>query len=401
MNFVYISPNFPEAFRYFCVRLHDNGINVLGVGDAPYDELHQDLRNCITEYYRVDSLENYDDVLKAVGYFTGRYGKIDWIESNNEYWLELDAQLRTDFNVTTGLKTPDMAKIKHKSAMKEYYRRAGIPVARACMADALETILEFAREVGYPVVAKPDNGVGAIATYKLESEDDVKEFFKEKPDVDYLVEEFIPGAVTTYDGVCNSRGEVLFAASHVTKNSIMDMVNKGVPTYYYVNKKVPGDVEKAGKAVLEAFGVTRRCFHLEFFRLTKAKKGLGKKGDLVALEVNMRPAGGFTPDMLNYSQSKDIYQIYADMVAFDEIRHTFTGTSSYCVYAGRRDSEHYKLTLDELKEYAGENARLFTRMPDALAGTMGNQVAIACYDTLKEVDAFVEQAFEPAEETGL
>ena len=64
-------------------------------------------------------------VLRAVGYFTGRYGKIDWIESNNEYWLELDAALRTDFNVTSGLKTADMARIKHKSVMKEYYRKAG------------------------------------------------------------------------------------------------------------------------------------------------------------------------------------------------------------------------------------------------------------------------------------
>ena len=397
MNFVYISPNFPEAFRFFCVRLHENGVNVLGVGDAPYDDLHEDLKYCLTEYYRVDSLENYDEVLRAVGYFTGRYGKIDWIESNNEYWLELDAALRTDFNVTTGLKTPDMAKIKHKSAMKEYYRIAGIPVARARFATTLEDALDFVREVGFPVVAKPDNGVGAIATYKWESEEDVKSFFEEQHQTEYLMEEFVPGEVTTYDGVCNSKGEVLFAASHVTRNSIMDMVNKGVPTYYYVNKKVPADVEKAGKAVLKAFGVTSRCFHLEFFRLTRAKKGLGKKGDIVALEVNMRPAGGFTPDMLNFSQSTDMYQIYADMVAFDEIRHEHNGPKSYCIYAGRRDENRYRLSLSQLEEYAGEHARLFTRMPDALAGTMGNQVAIACFNTMKEVDAFVTEAFAPEE----
>ena len=397
MNFVYISPNFPEAFRFFCVRLHENGVNVLGVGDAPYDDLHEDLKYCLTEYYRVDSLENYDEVLRAVGYFTGRYGKIDWIESNNEYWLELDAALRTDFNVTTGLKTPDIAKIKHTSAMKEYYRNAGIPVARARFATTLEDALDFVREVGFPVVAKPDNGVGAIATYKWESEEDVRSFFEEQHQTEYLMEEFVPGEVTTYDGVCNSKGEVLFAASHVTRNSIMDMVNKGVPTYYYVNKKVPADVEKAGKAVLKAFGVTSRCFHLEFFRLTRAKKGLGKKGDIVALEVNMRPAGGFTPDMLNFSQSTDMYQIYADMVAFDEIRHEHNGPKSYCIYAGRRDENRYRLSLSQLEEYAGEHARLFTRMPDALAGTMGNQVAIACFNTMKEVDAFVKEAFAPEE----
>ena len=401
MNFVFISPNFPEAYRWFCIRLRDNGVNVLGVGDAPYNELHPDLRRVLTEYYRVDSLENYDQVLRALGHFTGRYGKMDWVESNNEYWLELDAALRTDFNITTGLKSDEIGKYKRKSVMKEFYRRAGVPAARWLLVDGsttLEQARAFVKEVGYPVVAKPDNGVGAIATYKIKDESDLIQFFGEKPAADYLMEEYITGEVTTYDGVCNSKGEVLFAASHITRNSIMDMVNEHVPTYYYVDKQVPADVERAGKATLKAFGATRRFFHLEFFRLTQAKPGLGDKGDIVALEVNMRPAGGFTPDMLNFSQSVDVYQIWADMVAFDEVRHTFKGPKSYCVYAGRRDECRYQLTLPQLEASCGLHARLFTRMPPALAGTMGDQVAIACFDTLPEVNDFIQAAFALAQD---
>lgn len=398
MNFVFVSPNFPEAFRWFCVHLKENGVNVLGVGDCPYDMLHPDLKNALTEYYKVGSLENYDEVLRAVGYFTGRYGKIDWVESNNEYWLETDARLRSDFNITTGLKAEEIAKYKSKLAMKEYFKKAKIPAARYHLADAADTLengLEFAALVGYPIVAKPDNGVGAIATYKIENEDDLRAFYAERPAADYLMEEYVSGYVTTYDGIINSKGEVLFAASHITRNSIMDMVNKGVPTYYYVDKEIPPEVEKAGKAVLAAFEVKSRAFHLEFFRLTKAKKGLGKVGAIVALEVNMRPAGGYTPDMLNFSQSVDMYQIWADMVAFDEKRHTYEGPKSYCVYAGRRDSNPYELTQEELQAKYAANARLFTRMPEALAGTMGNQVCIACFDTLDEVETYVAEAFAP------
>lgn len=398
MNFVFISPNFPEAYRWFCIRLKENGVNVLGVGDCPYEGLHPDLKRALTEYYRVDSLENYDQVLRAVGYFTGQYGKIDWVESNNEYWLELDAQLRTDFNITTGLKSHEIEKYKSKFAMKEYYRKAGIPCARCCPVTTLDAALAFTHEVGYPVIVKPDNGVGAIATWKLQSDEDTVAFFNELPPVPYLMEEYVTGVVTTYDGVCDSRGEVLFAASHITRNSIMDMVNEGVPTYYYVDKEVPADVEAVGKATLKAFGASSRFFHLEFFRLTEGKEGLGKRGDIVALEVNMRPAGGFTPDMLNFSQSADVYQIWADMVAFDELRHTYDGPHTYCIYAGRRDENHYRLSLPQLQERCGSHAKLFTRMPDALAGTMGNQVAIACFDTLEEVDDFVRTAFALAEE---
>lgn len=394
MNFVFVSPNFPDAYRWFCVRLRENGVNVLGVGDAPYDMLHPDLKWALTEYYRVDSLEVYDQVLRALGHFTGRYGKIDWVESNNEYWLELDARLRTDFNITTGLKFEEISRFKSKTVMKEYYKKAGIPCARCAPVTDLEAGLAFAREAGWPVVVKPDNGVGAVATWRLEDEADMRLFFKALPETPYLMEEYVTGSVTTYDGICDSKGEVLFAASHVTRNSIMDMVNEHVPTYYYVDKEVPADVEAFGKATLKAFGAFSRFFHLEFFRLTKAKPGLGEVGDLVALEVNMRPAGGFTPDMLNFSQSADVYRVWADMVAFDQLRHVYNGPHRYCVYAGRRDEKRYRVSLGELEARCGSHSRLFTRMPDALAGTMGNQVAIACFDTMEEVEDFVRTAFQ-------
>ena len=37
-----------------------------------------------------------------MAFFAFKYGRIDWLESNNEYWLEKDARLRTDFNIKSG-----------------------------------------------------------------------------------------------------------------------------------------------------------------------------------------------------------------------------------------------------------------------------------------------------------
>ena len=229
MNFVFISPSFPVAYRYFCMRLADNGVTVLGIGDCPYEDLHPELRDALTEYYKVDTLENYDQVFRAVAYFSYRHGKIDWIESNNEYWLEQDARLRTEFNVTTDLKADQIEKFKSKTLMKKYYKKAGVPTARYLAVTDLKAALKFTAKVGYPVVVKPDNGVGASATYKLRSDADMDAFFAAKPDVPYLMEEFIPGEVTTYDGVCDSQGQVLFAASHISPDSIMDMANEHTP----------------------------------------------------------------------------------------------------------------------------------------------------------------------------
>ena len=121
MNFVFISPQFPQTFWNFCDRLKKNGVNVLGIGDTPYDNLSQNVKDSLNEYYWLASLENYEDVFRAVAFFSFKYGKIDWIESNNEYWLELDARLRTDFNVTTGVKSDRIEGFKSKALMKKQY----------------------------------------------------------------------------------------------------------------------------------------------------------------------------------------------------------------------------------------------------------------------------------------
>ena len=64
-NFIFISPNFPENYWHFCRELKNNGLNVLGIGDAPYDYLCPELKDSLNEYYKVGSLENYDEVLTS------------------------------------------------------------------------------------------------------------------------------------------------------------------------------------------------------------------------------------------------------------------------------------------------------------------------------------------------
>ena len=65
-NVIFISPNFPTNYWQFCRELRNNGLNVLGIGDAPYDGLMDELRGSLNEYYKVGSLENYDEVYRAV-----------------------------------------------------------------------------------------------------------------------------------------------------------------------------------------------------------------------------------------------------------------------------------------------------------------------------------------------
>ena len=390
MNFVFVSPHFPKSYWNFCDRLRRNGVNVLGVGDAPHDEIPGELKACLTEYYRVSNLADYDQMVRAVGYFTFKYGKIDWLESNNEYWLEMDAQLRTDFNITTGAQNDFIDRIKFKSHMKDSYRKAGVPVARHHMVSTLEAAEAFIKEVGYPVIVKPDNGCGAEATYKLKNDADLKAFYAEDHGVQYIMEEFINGTIVSFDGVADSSCVPLFYTSNYFPTPIMDIVNEGGDLAYWVQKTVPEALRDVGFRTIKAFGAKSRFFHCEFFQLNEDKKGLGKKGDYVALEVNMRPAGGYTPDMINFANSVDCYQIWADMVCYDKVQNQdLNGPKYFCVYAGRRDGRHYQHTHEEVLERYGDRMVMCDRMPEALAMDMGNQMYTVILDTAEQRDEFI------------
>mgnify|MGYP002257884753 CR=1 FL=1 len=280
MNFVFISPHFPENYWNFCDRLRANGVNVLGIGDAPYETLPALLKSALTEYYRVDNMENYDEMLRAMGFFTFKYGKIDWVESNNEYWLEQDARLRTDFNITTGIKSAEIEKFKRKSVMKTYYQKAGIPTARWCVTADVTEAQAFAKTVGWPVIAKPDNGVGANGTHKFKNKTELNKFFQQEgPNAaNYILEEFVDGEIVTFDGVADANAEPIYAASHVTPDSIMEIAHGKKPMWYYVAPEISPELRKMGEAALKAFGAKSRFFHLEFFRLKTAKPSLGHYG---------------------------------------------------------------------------------------------------------------------------
>ena len=391
-NFIFISPNFPTNYWQFCRELKNNGMNVLGIGDQPYEDLLPELKDSLSEYYKVNNMENYEEVYRAVAFFIFKYGRIDWLESNNEYWLMQDAKLRTDFNITSGFSAEYMAGIKYKSKMKAYYTAAGIPVARYHLVDNEEGCRKFLEEVGYPVVVKPDNGVGAAFTYKLTCDDDLAWFLAEYPkEVPYIMEEFINAQVNSYDAIIDSNGEPIFETGNVTLSNLMEVVNTLDDSLYYIHKELPDDIRAAGRATVKSFGVKSRFVHFEFFRLYEDHEGLGKKNDVIALEVNMRPCGGFTPDMINFANSTNVYKIWADMIAFDRTEITL-GEKAYCAFMGRRDMRTYQLSHDELIEKYQDSMKMVERIPDALSGAMGNQMYLANFSTKEEMDRFYADA---------
>ena len=362
MNIVLISPHFPPNFRNFSFRLRDNGANVLGIADVHYDQIPDEVKCALTEYYRVENMHDYDQIVRALGYYTHRYGKIDRIDSHNEYWLETEARLRTDFNIE-GVKVDVIDNMKRKSLMKQVFIDAGLKPARGrvCL-DEAETFA-FIKEVGYPVVAKPDSGVGAAKTYKLENPDQVRHYLADKLHVDYILEEFIQEPIVTFDGLVDASGELVFSSSLRYSKGVMETVNENSDIYYYFSRTIEPRLEAAGKSILKAFDLKARFFHFEFF--------MKDNGEVIPLEVNMRPPGGFTLDMFNFANNFDCYKAWADVIMYG---HTeISGQRDFhVIYVSRKDWIPYQLSHEEVVVSFPELMVYNDRIEDVFSAAIGN-----------------------------
>jgi len=331
MNVVFLSPHFPPNFYQFCVQLRQLGANVLGVADAPWEELHPQLREALSGYYRTN-MGDYGQILRACGYFTHQHGKLDRVESHNEYWLETEARLREDFNID-GFRLDSIANVTLKARMKQGFQKAGVAVARGAVVGSLKEAQRFAEEIGFPAVLKPDRGVGAASTFRVNDQQELERVFAEKLPVNYIMEEFIQGVIHSFDGLTDRDGNIVFCTSHVFSQGIMETVNEDGDIFYYSQREIPADLEAAGRASVRAFDIREKFFHLEFFRTVPDQR-------IVAIEVNMRPPGGLTMDMFNYANDIDLYREWANIVVHNQFAARYD-RPYHCAYIGRKSRKNY------------------------------------------------------------
>ena len=362
LNFVCLSPYFPNNFSLFWTRLNEAGVKVLGIGEQPYDQLSEELKKSLSEYYWIEDMHHFSSLEQACQHFIDKHGPIHRLESHNEYWLETEAKLRSKFNIP-GPKDQGISQIKSKSDMKQTYKDAGIPVAQGQKVYHWDDSQNLIKKTGYPIVAKPDIGVGAAHTYKIHNEEELRHFWKSKPNVDYFMEEFVKGELYSFDGLVDDTGKLLIHVSHHFKQGIMETVNQDLDLSYYSLKNIPNDLYEAGKKVLKAFGITSRFFHFEFFRLPDQR--------LVALEVNVRPPGGLTTDMINFANDIDLYKGYAQMITGQKFTE-HTHHPFYSAYAGRKHNKTYLYSHDELLIKLGSAVVFHDQMSEVFHPVIGH-----------------------------
>lgn len=357
MDFLYLSPEFPPNYANFVFQLDKLGINVWGIGEADFYSMPEPLRSAMKWYVRTDlssipQVEKAIEQLLSVKSSMGDLPRFDLVESHNEQWLRLEGFINEKYNME-GIRLQDMDRLKKKSVMKKLFKEHGMPVARGERVRDIRHGMRLAKDLGYPLILKPDEGVGAGGIHKVADDVQLRRLLPEL-EGEYLMEEFIDAGIVTCDGLTDYNGRILFENSLIYGEGVLEYV-LGKDTFFYVSRHIPDTLAQIGRRIVKVFDIRRKFFHFEFFDFG---------GDYMPIEINCRPPGGAILDMMNYSVDDDLYAAYARMIAREEATVS-EEKKFYCCYVGRRDREYVHSHADILAAFGhclaecGENPPLF------------------------------------------
>jgi biotin carboxylase len=311
---------------------------------------------------------------------------LDRVDSLNEHWLGLEAKLREDFNIE-GPKPGDTSRNRSKTSMREIFRQAGVSCTEGERVSSSAQVRAFAKAHGFPLVLKPDVGVGAYRTFKVKSAAELDKALEENLD-GYVVEHFVQGELLSFDGLTNRDGEIVFFTSHVYSGGIMDIVIERLDVHYWSQRELSKTLEEVGRRAVKAFGVRERFFHLELFQ--------PKQEQYVALEINVRPPGGFTTDLMNYACDFDIYDLWARVLTGDPLKGFTYARKYHTAHASRRAGRRYALTHEALLSHLGDALVLHQEVPPIFSGAMGNYMYLLRHPDLAVLQEHIAAVERPA-----
>jgi len=383
VRWLFLSPEFPPNYHLFAWHLRELGGISVGIGATPFHQLSPAVQQSLTLYRAVGDLHQTEAVLAAARELSDAVGGLDGVDSFNEYWLPLEAEIRQALEIP-GPRPSDLPAFQQKSAMKAYFQKAGLNPIPGQVAHSFTDVEAFVKAHGYPIIAKPDKGVGAGGAIRIGNDTELKRFQQTfRPG--YLLEKFITGTIQTFDGLTDWEGRIVFAASLEYSRGVAEVVSKDEDIFYFVHREIAPDLFTAGSAIVAAYGLKARFFHFEFIR--------SEGGQLYPLEVNMRPPGYPTLDLFNFAHDCDLYRGWAEMIQTGRAP-TFPPPSYYACYIARKRHIGYAHSHEEVLRRLGDRLIYHAETIPLFRAAMGDEhyiIRTPDYEEMLELALFVQK----------
>ena len=314
-NLVFVAPFPTEPTMRFvrAVRKLDD-VRLFGVVHTPPSgedaKLYDDMVR-VTEPLAVE------DVLDGVEVLRRRHGQPFRILGVLEAMMVQLAQARERYGVAgTPVKTAEL--FREKALMKDALRAAGLPVARHKLIASEKDAHAFVEEVGFPMVLKPPAGMGAKATFRVST-----------------LEELLRAV----SGMGASAGSPLLAEEMLRgrEHSFETITTGGVPRAMSFGQYFPGPLEvletpwiqwpcvlprevdtalhakarELGVAAIRALGLEDGMTHMEWYEKADGSIAIG--------EIAQRPPGPQLCQMTGLVHDVDVHRAWARAVVDGEL----------------------------------------------------------------------------------
>lgn len=314
-NVIFVAPYFMDATERFIAAASNVPDTRLGlVSCDPVQKLAPELQQKLDGHYQVENIDS-SQLLQGVEKIGQHFGGIDRILGMLEQIQVPLGEIRDHLNVH-GMGAEAADNFRDKAKMKTVLRNNGIPCARHCLINDLESGLEFGRQTGFPLIIKPPAGAGAKGTYRSENEGHLIECLnavRPSQDNPTLIEEFIVGEEFSFDSVCVNGKMVWHSISHYSPGPLEVVREPWIQWCVMIPREVDSpeyeQINQIAPAALSALGMDTGLSHMEWFKRPD--------GSIAVSEVGARPPGAQFTSLMSYAHDFDMYTGWADTLIHD------------------------------------------------------------------------------------
>lgn len=317
---VFIAPRFLETTnRYVRAFAELAEVTLSLVSMDPEEAIPAPLRPRVAGHYRVADALDPAQLTHAVRALGRSVGRVDRLTGALEQLQLPMAEVRDALGID-GLTGEIARNFRDKDRMKEVLRAHGVPVARSTLARTPAELAAFAEQVGFPVIVKPQAGLGSRATHRLEDARDLAALPPPTPARPLQVEEFVRAREHTCETV-TIRGVPVWRSGTRYFPSPLEVLETPWVQYCVLLPREDDDptwtrFHPINTAALTALFGDRAgtaagtaLTHMEWF--------LREDGTCLVNEVGARPPGVQIMPLMSLSHETDLFADWARLIALD------------------------------------------------------------------------------------
>lgn len=312
---VFVAPLLLENTQRYVRAFAEAGCRLGIVHQDSIDRLDERLRSFVHADFRVADCMDPDQLVAACQQLSGPLGGLDRLAGALEQ-LQIPLGVARDRLGIGGMGEEVARNFREKARMKEILAAADVPVARHRLAADADDLRRFVALVGYPVVVKPPDGLGAKATFRITDSTELDALVRSTPAGAWPVqaEEFVRATEENTCETVSIRGVPVWRSGTRYLPGVLEVVENAWMQYCVLLPREEHDprfttFHPINDRALRALGMGTGLSHMEWFRMAD--------GSALVSEVGARPPGASIMPLMSQAHDCDLWQRWATLVVHE------------------------------------------------------------------------------------